>query len=73
MENYFKRVLDSHLSGEERGRFVNLWYVMIVFNDAAITLGTVLKMSIDFDVSFSFCFQSSKATRHCFLQTWTLF
>jgi mucolipin 3 len=47
-QRYFSRILGIELQWADRWEFLNLWYVMIVINDAFIILGTIAKISIEF-------------------------
>uniref|UniRef100_A0AC34FF61 Polycystin cation channel PKD1/PKD2 domain-containing protein n=1 Tax=Panagrolaimus sp. ES5 TaxID=591445 RepID=A0AC34FF61_9BILA len=47
-QRHFSRILGIELEWNDRWEFLNLWYVMIVINDAFIILGTIAKISIEF-------------------------
>ncbi|ULU02733.1 hypothetical protein L3Y34_002374 [Caenorhabditis briggsae] len=46
--DYFENVLRNPITVTDQLDFLNLWYVMIVVNDALIILGTIAKISIEF-------------------------
>ncbi|CCD63608.1 Polycystin cation channel PKD1/PKD2 domain-containing protein [Caenorhabditis elegans] len=46
--DYFENVLKNKITVTDQLDFLNLWYVMIVVNDALIIIGTVAKISIEF-------------------------
>uniref|UniRef100_A0A914DHW8 Polycystin cation channel PKD1/PKD2 domain-containing protein n=1 Tax=Acrobeloides nanus TaxID=290746 RepID=A0A914DHW8_9BILA len=45
---YFEEVLHQKFSLADKWEFVNMWFVIIVINDAFIILGTLCKVTIEF-------------------------
>ncbi|CAL2038097.1 unnamed protein product [Caenorhabditis brenneri] len=46
--DYFENVLKHKITVTDQLDFLNMWYVMIVVNDVLIILGTIAKISIEF-------------------------
>uniref|UniRef100_A0A1I7UUT7 Neur_chan_LBD domain-containing protein n=1 Tax=Caenorhabditis tropicalis TaxID=1561998 RepID=A0A1I7UUT7_9PELO len=51
--DYFENVLKNPITVTDQLDFLNMWYVMIVVNDVLIILGTIAKISIEFQVCFA--------------------
>ncbi|XP_030372669.1 mucolipin-3-like isoform X2 [Scaptodrosophila lebanonensis] len=45
--NFFRRQLGKELSFDGRLEFVNFWYIMIIFNDVLLIIGSALKEQIE--------------------------
>ena len=51
---YFRDVLNKKLCFSDHLEFVNFWYAMIIINDVAIMVGSVLKIRIETKLSQSY-------------------
>lgn len=50
--SFFKKYYQRELTTHERLDFLNFWYLMIIFNDILIIVGSALKEQIENKVSW---------------------
>ena len=52
---FFKTHYDKKLTPSDQMEFVNMWYVLIIINDALTVAGSILKLQIENKVRFAVC------------------